>query len=60
MPEKSRQKFKYLENKGVFKGGIKSVFITFKELLVAKNCLKLESGPLREYLERQLFPRVMN
>ena len=45
MTKTSRQKFKYLE-KRAFKLKQKAIFITFKELSVAKNCLRLESAPL--------------
>ena len=47
MTEKSRQKFKYLENKKSFKEEIKSIFIVFKRFSVAKNCLRPESAPLK-------------
>ena len=47
MTEKSRQKFKYLENKKSFQGEIKSTFlIIFKGLSVGKSCLRPESAPL--------------
>ena len=46
MAKKWRQKFKYLENEKSFSGEIKSFFIMFKGLSVAKNCLRLESPSL--------------
>ena len=46
MTKKSRQKHKYLENEKSFLGEIKSFFIIFKGLSVAKNCLRPESAPL--------------
>ena len=46
MTKKSRQKFKYLENKKSFYGEIKVFFIIFKELSVAKNCFRRESASL--------------
>ena len=45
LTKKSRQKFKYLENKKSFKDEKKSFFINFKELSVAKNCLRSENAP---------------
>ena len=44
--KKSIQKFKYLENENSFLGEIKSIFIIFKGLSVAKNCLRPKSAPL--------------
>ena len=46
MTKKSRQKHKYLENEKSFLGEIKSFFIIFKGLSVAKNCLRPESAPI--------------
>ena len=46
MTKNSRQKFKYLENKKSFQGGIKSILINFKSLSVAKNCPRPESASL--------------
>ena len=47
MTKKLRQKFKYIENKKSFWGEIKAFFIIFKELSIAKNCLRPESAPLK-------------
>ena len=44
--KKSIQKFKYLEKENSFLGEIKSIFVIFKGLLVAKNCLRPKSAPL--------------
>ena len=46
MTKKSRQKLKYLENEKSFLGEIKSIFIIFKGLSAAKNCLRPDSVPL--------------
>ena len=46
MAKKSRQKFKNLENKKRFLDEIKGIFIIFKELTVATNCLRPKSAPL--------------
>ena len=46
MTKKSRQKSKYLENEKSFWGEIKSIFIIFKGLSVAKNCFRPKSAPL--------------
>ena len=46
MTKKSRQKLKNLENGKSFWGEIKSFFIIFKELSVAKSCLRPYSAPL--------------
>ena len=51
MAKKSRQNFKYLKNKKSFQGDVKSIFHHFKRLLVAKNCLRPESTPLRSGLK---------
>ena len=48
MTKKSRQKLKYLENGKIFWGEIKSIFIILNGLLVAKNCLRPDSGPIKE------------
>ena len=47
MTEKSRQKFKYAENEKRFSGEIKTTFIIFKGLSVAKNYLRPEIASLR-------------
>ena len=52
MTNKSRQKLKYLENKKSFLGEIKSIFIIFKGVSVAKNRLRLESAPLNAIIEQ--------
>ena len=44
MTKKPEQKFKYLENEKSFKAEIKSFFVIFKGLSVAKNCLRPESA----------------
>ena len=50
MTKKSKWKFKYLENKkSTFKMKQKAFFTIFKGLSVAKHCLWLESGPLRQW-----------
>ena len=49
MIKKSKQKFKYLENDKSFYGEIKSIFIIFKRLPIAKNCLRSETVLLRYY-----------
>ena len=46
MIKKSTQKHKYLENKKNFWGKIKNIFLFFKGLSAAKNCLRPESAPL--------------
>ena len=46
MTKKSRQKFKYLENKKTFLDEIKSIFLQFQRLSVAKNCLRPETAPI--------------
>ena len=48
MTKKSTQKLKYLANKKAFEVTQKAFFIIFKELSVAKNCLRPESVPLNE------------
>ena len=48
MTKTSKQKFKYLENEKRFQGETKVFFIRFKELSVAKNCLRPESAPLKQ------------
>ena len=40
MTKKSRQKLKYLESEKSFQCEIKNIFHHFKELSVAKNCLR--------------------
>ena len=57
MAEKSRQKFKYLENEKSFYGEIKKIFIIFKGLSVAKNCLRSETAPLtKKDMEKRTPP----
>ena len=46
MTKTLRQKNKYFENKKSFQGEIKSIFIIFKGLSIAKNCLRPENAPL--------------
>ena len=46
MTKKSRQDFKYLENEKSFKDEIKSIYIIFKALSLAKYCLRPEGAPL--------------
>ena len=46
MTKKSRQNFRYLEKEKSF-SKVKSFFIIFKGLPVAKNCLRPKSAPLR-------------
>ena len=47
LTKKSRQKFKYLDNKKSFRDEIKSIFHHFlKDFSVAKNCLRPESASL--------------
>ena len=46
MTKMSKQKLKCLENEKSFWAELKTCFIIFKELKVAKNCLTLESAPL--------------
>ena len=48
MTKKSRQKFKYLENEKSFKVKQKAFFIIFQGFSIAKNCLRLESAPLKK------------
>ena len=45
MTKKSRQKYKYFENKKSFYVEYKPFFIIFNKLSVAKNCLRPESAP---------------
>ena len=47
MSKKSRQKLIYLEIEKRFYSEIKSFFIIFKELPIAKYCLRLETAPLK-------------
>ena len=49
-------KTKYLENERNCWGETKSIFITFKRLAIAKNCLRLESAALNKYFYVFLFP----
>ena len=42
MTKKSRQKPKYVENENSFQGEIKSIFISFKGISVAKNVSDLQ------------------
>ena len=46
MTQKSRQKFKYHENKKSFSGETKSIFDHFKRAFNSKNCLRPGSAPL--------------
>ena len=46
MTKKSTQKYKYFENKMSFYVEYKPLFIIFKGLLFAKNCLRPENAPL--------------
>ena len=46
MTQKSRQKYKYLENEKSFQGEIRSIFRHFERAFIAKNCLRSESAPL--------------
>ena len=55
MTKRSRQKLKYIEDQKSFCGEIKSIFIIFKGLSVAKNCLRRESAPLKSNLKSQIF-----
>ena len=55
MTKKSRQNFKYLEKEKSFYDEIKSIF---KELSVAKNCIRPEGAPLKKDLETTF--RTMN
>ena len=48
MTKKTRQKFKYLENQKSFWGEIKSIFIIFKEISIAKHFLRPESAHLTQ------------
>ena len=57
MTKKSRHKRKYLENEKSFKSEIKSIFIIFRELSVAKNCFSYESALLR-FRSRSSYPEV--
>ena len=45
MTKKSKQKLKYLQNENSLLGEIKSFFIIFKGLSVAKNRLRPASAP---------------
>ena len=51
MTKKTRQKLKYLKNEKSFRDEKKAFFIIFKELSVAKNCLRPESVPLNNLIE---------
>ena len=51
MTKKPRQKLKYLEKEKSFQGGIESIFIIFKGLSTAKNCLTPENTPLNVLLQ---------
>ena len=57
MTKKSRHKRKYLENEKSFKSEIKSIFIIFRELSVAKNCFSYESALLR-FRSRSSYPEM--
>ena len=57
MTKKSRHKRKYLENEKSFKSEIKSIFIIFRELSVAKNCFSYESALLR-FRSRSSYPEL--
>ena len=46
MTKEPREKPRYLENEKSVEGEIKSIFIIFKGLSVAKNCLRPESALL--------------
>ena len=48
--QKVKTKFKYLENEKSFEDEIKAVFIIFKGLSTAENCLRLENAPLNSNL----------
>ena len=52
MTKKSKQKFKYLEDEKSFQGKMKSIFIFFKGLSVAKDCHRPESAPLKHFPEK--------
>ena len=47
MTKKLRQKLNILKTKRAFEVKQKEFYITFKGLLVAKNCLRPESAPLK-------------
>ena len=49
MTKNTRQKLKYLDKKKSFWGELKTFFIIFKGLSVAKNRLKPESAPLKPH-----------
>ena len=51
MTKKSRQAFVILRTKGAFKVKRKVFSIIFKELSVAKNCLRHKSVPLKSLLQ---------
>ena len=57
MTKKSRQKFKYRENKKSFQDAIKSILKGFS---ISKNCLKLENPPLKQkhLIQGSLFSRA--
>ena len=46
MTEKSRQKFKYLENEKSFQGAIRSILHNFLRAFSCQNCLRAESASL--------------
>ena len=59
-----RQKLKYLENEKSFLDEIKTFFINFRGLSVAKNCLRPDSatlilGEIKEYLLSDKNPRLL-
>ena len=49
MAKESRQKQKYLENEKSFWHEIKAFFIIFKRISAAKNCLRPERAPLKNF-----------
>ena len=55
MIKEPKQKSEHLENKKSFRGEIKSIFPNFKELPVAKNCLRPESAPLKTLTVKRLI-----
>ena len=51
MTKKSRQKVTYLEKKKAIKVKEKAIFCFFKELSVAKNCLRPGSAPSNYFVK---------
>ena len=58
MTKKSRKNINILRTKRAFEVKYKAFFIIFKELLVAKNCLRPESAPFNDVFLRKAMTGV--